>query len=102
MTSIRTTTPATALVLQAGDVRAGAHVTGIGTDMPHKNALSPALFARAALIATDDQQQCPDHGDFGHAVRAGSTTDTSDSPIGRLLERPAEWPDGAITVADLT
>ncbi|WP_405738835.1 ornithine cyclodeaminase family protein [Streptomyces sp. NBC_01525] len=97
-----TTTPATAPVLHAGDVRAGAHVTGIGTDMPHKNELPPALFARAALIATDDHQQCLDHGDFGHAVRAGSTTDISDTPVGLLLERPVERPDGAITVADLT
>ncbi|GAA3484725.1 ornithine cyclodeaminase family protein [Streptomyces yanii] len=97
-----TTTPATGPVLQAGDVRAGAHVTGIGTDMPHKNELPPALFARAALIATDDHQQCLDHGDFGHAVRAGATTDTSDTPVGLLLERPVERPDDAITVADLT
>ncbi|MCX4967212.1 ornithine cyclodeaminase family protein [Streptomyces sp. NBC_00654] len=97
-----TTTPATVPVLQAGDVRAGAHVTGIGTDMPHKNELPPALFARAALVATDDHQQCLDHGDFGHAVRAGSTTHTGDTPIGLLLDRPVERPDGAITVADLT
>ncbi|GAA2781335.1 ornithine cyclodeaminase family protein [Kitasatospora sp. CM 4170] len=97
-----TTTPATVPVLQAGHVRAGAHVTGIGTDMPHKSELPPGLFARAALIATDDHQQCLDHGDFGHAVRAGSTTDTSDTPVGLLLERPIERPDGAITVADLT
>jgi ornithine cyclodeaminase/alanine dehydrogenase-like protein (mu-crystallin family) len=97
-----TTTPATAPVLQVGHVRAGAHVTGIGTDMPHKKELPPALFARAALIATDDHQQCLDHGDFGHAVRAGATTDASDTPLGLLLERPVERPDGAITVADLT
>ncbi|MCX4870986.1 ornithine cyclodeaminase family protein [Streptomyces sp. NBC_00257] len=99
---VLTTTPATAPVLQAGDVRAGAHVTGIGTDMPHKNELPPALFARAALIATDDHQQCLDHGDFGHAVRAGTTTDTGDTPVGLLLDRPVERTDGAITVADLT
>ncbi|MEV3927599.1 ornithine cyclodeaminase family protein [Actinomadura coerulea] len=97
-----TTTPATTPVLQARHVRAGAHVTGIGTDMPHKNELPAALFARAALIATDDHQQCLDHGDFGHAVRVGATTDTSDTPLGLLLESPVERPDGAITVADLT
>ncbi|MFF8772120.1 ornithine cyclodeaminase family protein [Kitasatospora sp. NPDC015120] len=97
-----TTTPATAPVLRAGDIRAGAHVTGVGTDMPHKNELPPALFARAALIATDDHQQCLDHGDFGRAVRAGATADSSDTPVGLLLERPVERPDGAITVADLT
>ncbi|MEE1807617.1 ornithine cyclodeaminase family protein [Streptomyces sp. BE133] len=97
-----TTTPATAPVLQAAHVREGAHVTGIGTDMPHKNELPPELFGRAALIATDDHHQCLDHGDFGHAVRAGTTADTSDTPIGLLLESPVARPDGAITAADLT
>ncbi|MEV4249978.1 hypothetical protein AB0J63_42035 [Streptosporangium canum] len=97
-----TTTPATAPVLHAAHVRDGAHVTGIGTDMPHKNELPPALFARAALIATDDHGQCLDHGDFGHAVRAGSVTATSDTPAGLLLDTPVERPNGAITVADLT
>ncbi|MFJ2808059.1 ornithine cyclodeaminase family protein [Kitasatospora sp. NPDC087271] len=97
-----TTTPATVPVLQARHVRAGAHVTGIGTDMPHKNELPAALFGRAALIATDDHQQCLEHGDFGHAVRAGSTAETSDTPVGLLLEGPVDRPDGAITVADLT
>ncbi|GAB1818748.1 ornithine cyclodeaminase family protein [Herbidospora sp. RD11066] len=99
---IVTATPATAPVLRADDVRAGAHVTGIGTDMPHKNELPPALFARAALIATDDHRQCLDHGDFGHAVRAGATTETGDTPVGLLLETPVERPADAITVADLT
>ncbi len=97
-----TTTAAGTPVLHAGHVRVGAHVTGVGTDMPHKNELPPALFARAALIATDDHQQCLDHGDFGHAVRAGCAPDTSDTPVGLLLEGPVDRPDGAITVADLT
>lgn len=34
-----TTTPASAPVLEFAHVRDGAHVTGIGTDMPHKNEL---------------------------------------------------------------
>lgn len=99
---IITTTPATAPVLDAAHVRQGAHVTGIGTDMPHKNELPPELFARAALVATDDHDQCLDHGDFGHAVRAGARTATGDTPAGLLLDGPVERPDEAITVADLT
>ncbi|KOT84736.1 ornithine cyclodeaminase [Streptomyces rimosus subsp. pseudoverticillatus] len=97
-----TTTPAPAPVLYAAHVRDGAHVTGIGTDMPHKNELPPALFGRAALIATDDHDQCLHHGDFGHAVRAATVTATGDTPVGFLLEKPVERPDDAVTVADLT
>ncbi|MFF4427194.1 ornithine cyclodeaminase family protein [Streptomyces sp. NPDC001549] len=97
-----TTTPATSPVLNATHVREGAHVTGIGTDMPHKNELPPALFHRAQLIATDDHAQCLDHGDFAHAVRAGATAQDSDIAAGHLLKAPADRPETAITVADLT
>ncbi|MFD6182926.1 ornithine cyclodeaminase family protein [Streptomyces goshikiensis] len=99
---IITTTPATSPVLDAWHVREGAHVTGIGTDMPHKNELPPALFHRARLIATDDHTQCLDHGDFAHAVRAGSTAHDSDIEAGQLLTTPPDRPESAITVADLT
>lgn len=97
-----TTTPATEPILDAAHVRHGAHVTGIGADMPHKNELPPALFGRAALIATDDHEQCLDHGDFGRAVRAGAVSRDSDTPVGLLLEQPARRAGDAITVADLT
>ncbi|MFD3421784.1 ornithine cyclodeaminase family protein [Streptomyces decoyicus] len=99
---IITATPATSPVLDAAMVRPGAHVTGIGTDMPHKNELPPALFHRARLIATDDHAQCLDHGDFGHAVRAGSAAEDGDIAAGLLLKAPVDRPDNAITVADLT
>ncbi|MFI6978877.1 ornithine cyclodeaminase family protein [Embleya sp. NPDC050154] len=97
-----TTTPATAPVLDAAHVREGAHVTGIGTDMPHKNELPPALFHRAGLIATDDHDQCLDHGDFGHAVRAGAAARDDDIAAGLLLKEPVDRSHSAITVADLT
>jgi ornithine cyclodeaminase len=99
---IITTTPATVPVLDAAQVREGAHVTGIGTDMPHKNELPPALFRRAQLIATDDHAQCLDHGDFGHAVRAGAAAQDGDIAAGLLLKAPLDRLDTAITVADLT
>ncbi|MEU8102130.1 hypothetical protein AB0C18_00210 [Nonomuraea muscovyensis] len=99
---IITATPATVPVLDAAQVREGAHVTGIGTDMPHKNELPPALFHRAQLIATDDHAQCLDHGDFGHAVRAGAAAQDGDIAAGLLLKAPLDRLDTAITVADLT
>ncbi|MFG2630907.1 hypothetical protein [Streptomyces sp. NPDC048473] len=99
---IITTTPATTPVLNTVQVRDGAQVTGIGTDMPHKNELPAALFGRAHLIATDDHAQCLDHGDFGHAVRVGAVTESIDIPAGQVLKTPPPRPDGAISVADLT
>lgn len=70
--------------------------------MPHKNELPAALFGRAQLIATDDHGQCLDHGDFGHAVRARTVSETGDTAAGLLLKAPADRPGGAITIPDLT
>jgi ornithine cyclodeaminase/alanine dehydrogenase-like protein (mu-crystallin family) len=97
-----TTTAATSPVLSADQVRAGAHVTGIGTDMPHKHELPVELFGRAAVIATDDHDQCLDHGDLGHAVRAGAVAAAADVPVGRLLRDGVGRAPDDITVADLT
>jgi ornithine cyclodeaminase/alanine dehydrogenase-like protein (mu-crystallin family) len=83
---IITTTPAATPILDAARVREGAHMTGVGTDMPHKNELPAALFGRAQLIATDDHDQCLDHGDFGHAVRARTASETGDTAAGLLSE----------------
>lgn len=97
-----TATAATVPVLDAAVVADGAHVTGVGADMPHKNELPAALFARAALIATDDHAQCLDHGDFGHAVRAGAVREDADVAAGTVLRSPPPRSDRAVTVADLT
>jgi ornithine cyclodeaminase len=97
-----TTTPSEMPLFDAAQVATGAHVTGVGTDMPHKNELPPALFGRAATIATDDHEQCRHHGDFGRAVRAGVVAEQADSAVGALLRHPPPRPADAITVADLT
>ncbi|MFG2306323.1 ornithine cyclodeaminase family protein [Actinacidiphila glaucinigra] len=77
-------------------------VTAVGADMPHKNELPPALFARAGVIATVDHEQCLHHGDLAHAVRAGAVPPDADVPFGTLLLTPPDRTDTAVTIADLT
>jgi ornithine cyclodeaminase/alanine dehydrogenase-like protein (mu-crystallin family) len=96
------TTAATQPVFDADFVRVGAHVTGMGTDMPHKNELPAGLFARADVIATDDHGQCLDHGDFGRAVGAGAVAADADVSVGAVLRDGVARTSTAITVADLT
>jgi ornithine cyclodeaminase/alanine dehydrogenase-like protein (mu-crystallin family) len=86
---------------------ATVHVTAIGADMPGKNELPPALFARAATIATDDHDQCLDHGDFGTAVRTKHTAPHADTAVGAILR--ADSNDATLvhaqdhfSIADLT
>jgi ornithine cyclodeaminase len=99
---IITATPATTPLFPAAAISRGAHVTGIGTDMPHKNELPPPLFARAAVIATDDHLQCLHHGDLRHAVRGGEVAADADVAIGTILRDGLDRRQGDITVADLT
>ncbi|MFI7060008.1 ornithine cyclodeaminase family protein [Kribbella sp. NPDC050124] len=85
--------------LPAEAFRDAVHITGIGTDMPGKGELPPELFA-GALIATDDHEQCLDHGDFGNAVRAGVVPDDADIAIGAVLRDGLDRTHRSI--ADLT
>ena len=93
---VTATAPPNPLPLAA--FRDAVHVTGIGTDMPGKGELPPELFADA-LIVTDDHAQCLDHGDFGHAVRAGIVSPQADLPAGAVL---AGADRSRRSVADLT
>jgi ornithine cyclodeaminase len=95
---IATTAARSALPAEA--FRSAVHITGIGTDMPGKGELPVEVFA-GAVIATDDHEQCLDHGDFGNAVRAGVVAADVDLAVGAVLR------DGVVdrvrrSVADLT
>jgi ornithine cyclodeaminase len=79
--------------------RSAVHVTGIGTDMPGKGELPVEVFA-GAVIATDDHEQCLDHGDFGNAVRAGVVSDDVDLAVGAVLRDGVDR--ARRSVADLT
>lgn len=92
------TTTASPDPLPLAAFRDAVHVTGIGTDMPGKGELPPELFADA-LIVTDDHEQCLDHGDFGHAVRAGVVSAQADLAAGAVLD--GSYRDRR-SVADLT
>jgi ornithine cyclodeaminase/alanine dehydrogenase-like protein (mu-crystallin family) len=96
-----TATPSRSPLAPAAAFAGALHVTGIGTDLPGKAELPPALFSRAGLVVTDDHAQCLDHGDFGNAVRAGTAGAEVDVPAGVVLRDGVERPAG-LTIADLT
>jgi ornithine cyclodeaminase len=92
------TTTASPIPLPLKAFRDAVHVTGIGTDMPGKGELPPSLFA-GALVVTDDHEQCLDHGDFGHAVRAGFVDPQADLPVCAVLDGSRR---DTRSIADLT
>ena len=99
-----TTTPASAPLFDAGLVRPGTHIVGIGADSPNKQELPAKLFRRASQVLTDDHAQCLDHGDYGAAVREGAIGPTADVMIGHVLAGKVSLtraPDD-ISIVDLT
>lgn len=62
--------------LKPGDISPGAFVAAVGADNPHKNEISPALMAKAAIVV-DSRAQCAVMGDLHHAIAAGVATEQS-------------------------
>lgn len=96
-----TATPAQSPLLNAGMVRGPLHVIALGADTPGKNEIAADLLANTAWIATDDHDQCLNHGEFGNAVRAGVRDANSDLSVGALLAAaPRDF--SSVSVVDLT
>ena len=57
----------------AAAVPAGAFVTGVGADNPHKQELDSKLFGTSRVVV-DDLEQCASIGDLRHALAAGTIT----------------------------
>lgn len=87
-------------VFDAGWVRPGTHVNGVGAFRLGMLELPPALFARAAVVAIDAREAArAEAGDVMAAVETGSVAEADLVEIGSI-ER--DWvdtrPAGAITV----
>ncbi|AXC49486.1 cyclodeaminase [Paracoccus suum] len=99
---IVTTTPASEPILH--HAAAGAHVTAMGSDAPHKNELAPALLAGGTYVA-DRLAQTRIQGELHHAIAAGLAAPDAIFPeLGQVIAglAPGRTDPAAITVTDLT
>ena len=99
-----TTTPAEEPVVRGDWVRAGTHITAMGSDMPHKRELEAALLGRATVVA-DRLKQCLTQGEIHHAVAAGIIrADQVYAELGEIAAgmKPGRRSEEEITIADLT
>jgi ornithine cyclodeaminase len=100
-----TATTSTVPLVQAGWLARGAHVTAVGSDMPHKQELDPQILAKAAKYVPDSIEAAAASGELHHAIEAGVFDAASvygeltAVASGRLAGRTA---DDELTVADLT
>ena len=101
---IVTTTSAREALLSADQVRAGTHITAMGSDDHGKQELDAALLAKADLVVADSIAQCVDHGECFHAVKNKLIAEDSILELGNVIKSPelGRSSDEQITIADLT
>ena len=100
-----TATTSTEPLIRAPWPARGAHVTAVGSDMPHKQELDPQILAAAAKYVPDSIEAAAASGELHHAIEAGVFDagsvygELAAVASGRLVARTA---DDELTVADLT
>jgi ornithine cyclodeaminase len=99
-----TATPSRHPLMRADWLRAGMHVTAVGSDSPGKQELEAGCFARADVVAVDRLSQAAAFGDLSHAVGAGLFHLARAVELGAIVAglAPGRIRDDQITIADLT
>jgi ornithine cyclodeaminase/alanine dehydrogenase-like protein (mu-crystallin family) len=97
-----TTTPSTSALIEQGHLHPGLHVTAVGSDLPGKRELAPAVLQQAATLACDDVAQSQRLGELqGVELRALRSLPVSLAEViarGRVPMRS----DADVTIADLS
>lgn len=100
-----TATSASQPLVEAGWLAAGAHVTAMGSDMPHKQELDPRILADADKYVADSVQGAAASGELHHAIAAGVfEVGSVYGELGALASGrlPGRTSADELTVADLT
>ena len=98
---VTTVTPARQILVEAGWVAPGTHISAMGSDTGGKQELDPELMRRATAFA-DQPSQSVRIGEFQHAAAAQLLTAESITPMGAVLlgQHPGRTSPDEITVFD--
>jgi ornithine cyclodeaminase len=101
---IVTTTSAREALIRGDQVKAGTHITAMGSDDDGKQELEAALLGKADRVVADSIAQCVAFGECFHAVKHGNIRADSILELGNVIKNPGlgRTNDEQITVADLT
>ena len=99
-----TTTPSREPLIKASDLHPGVHITAMGSDLPGKQELDPAVLARADILVCDQIAQCAKAGELQHALALRAVEKTKALEIGEVIAgaKLGRQNDNQITVCDLT
>jgi ornithine cyclodeaminase/alanine dehydrogenase-like protein (mu-crystallin family) len=98
-----TLTPGHSVLLAAGTLRPGQHVSLMGADGPGKAEVAGAELVRSHLFC-DDWEQASHGGELAHAVEDGLVTQPDVTAIGDVLAgaAPGRADDDEVTMFDST
>ena len=96
--------PATAPLLEVGQIRPGTHLTAVGSDTADKQELDPQILARAERVVVDSVAQVLERGESAHALRQGLIRQEELVELGAVVSgrAPGRTSADGITVTDLT
>jgi len=100
-----TTTPAQTPLISGHQLRAGQHITAMGTDADYKTELAVDVIPAADRYVCDNLAQCLKQGELRPAVAAGTiAADTIFPELGQIIAglAPGRQNDKEITICDLT
>jgi len=86
---VATVTPGREVLLGAGALRPGQHVSLMGADGPGKAEIAVEELARVRVFC-DDWEQASHNGDLVHAVEAGAVRQEDVTELGAVLAGTAE------------
>jgi ornithine cyclodeaminase len=93
-----TVTPSVVPLVRAGWLRAGAHLTAVGSDLPGKHEVEAAVLGAADLVVADHPPVAAVNGELQHALAAGVVRLEDVAALGSL---PARTRADQVTVCDL-
>ena len=98
-----TVTPGHEVVLPAGSLRPGQHVSLMGADGPGKAEIAVEELARVHIFC-DDWEQASHNGDLVHAARTGALESSQVTELGAVLagRAPGRRDEDEITAFDST
>lgn len=99
-----TVTSAREILVRSEWIRPGTHITAVGSDMPGKQELDPALLKRAKVVV-DRLEQCATQGELQHALGSGLMTEQDvHAQIGEIVvgTKQGRTSEEEITIADFT
>jgi ornithine cyclodeaminase/alanine dehydrogenase-like protein (mu-crystallin family) len=100
-----TATPSRTPLVRGDWLRAGQHVTAVGSDSPGKQELDAECLDRADLVVVDRFAQCAAFGELRHALDAALLTRNDvHAELGQIAagRKPGRTHRDQITIADLT